>query len=135
MMSINNTINLVFKATLMARGGENFILKMPVVKLKDLADIVIEEYANKYGYKKTNIKKKIIGSRPGEKMYEELMTETEAKRAFETKDMLILLPQVDIGINPKASDYKNAKISKLKRYISRDIKPLSKEGVRKLLFS
>lgn len=134
MMSIDNTIDLVFKATLMAKGGEIFILKMPVVKLGDLTDVVIKKYSEKYGYKLNQIKKHTIGSRPGEKMYEELMTETEAKKAFETDDMLIIPPQVEIGITLKISDYKNAYKSKLERYVSRDAKPLPKEGISKLLW-
>ena len=134
MMSIDNTVELVFKSTIIAKGGEIFILKMPVVKLGDLADIVIKKYAEKYGYKPNEIKKEIIGPRPGEKLFEELMTENEAKKAFETKDMLIIPPQAEIGINLKASDYKGAQNCKLKRYISRDVKPLSNNDVNKLLF-
>jgi len=135
MMSINNTIELVFKATLIAKGGEIFILKMPVVKLGDLADVVIKEYAEKYKFKPSEIKKEVIGPRPGEKIFEELMTEIEAEKAFEIKDMLIIPPQAEFGINIKTSDYKNARNCKLKRYASRDVKPLSKEEINKLLFN
>jgi FlaA1/EpsC-like NDP-sugar epimerase len=135
-MSISNTVNLVFKATLMAKGGENFILKMPVVRLGDLIEVVLEKYAEKYGYNKQQIKKKVIGLRPGEKMFEELMTEAEAEMAFETDDMLIIPPQLELpNIEFKVSDYKNARRSKLKRYVSRDIKPLQKEKIKKLLVS
>lgn len=134
MMSISDTIDLVFKATVMAKGGEIFILKMPVVKLGDLADIVIDEYARKYGYNKKDIKKKYIGLRPGEKMFEELMTEKEAKAAFETGDMFIIPPQVALpSIKFNVADYLNARRSKLNRYTSRDVKPLTKEEVKKLL--
>ena len=134
-MSISNTVNLVFKATLMAKGGEIFILKMPVVRLGDLADVILDKYTKKYGYKKQQIKKKIIGLRPGEKMFEELMIESEAEMAFETDDMLIIPPQLVLpNIKFKVSDYKNAKHSKLKRYVSRDVKPLSKEKIITLLF-
>jgi FlaA1/EpsC-like NDP-sugar epimerase len=133
MMSIDNTINLVFKATLMAKGGEIFILKMPVLKISDLVDVAIKKYAEKYGHKPSEIKKKTIGVRPGEKIYEELMTETEAKNAFETKELLIVPPQVGRDIKLKASDYKNAKNSNLKRYVSRDVKPLSKTKISELL--
>jgi len=135
MMSVFDTIRLVFKATIMAKGGEIFILKMPVVKLGDLADVVMERYAEKYGYNKDKIKRKVVGLRPGEKMFEELMTEVEAKIAYETEDMLIIPPHLELpNIKFEASDYKNAKYSKLKRYNSRDIKPLSKEKIKKLLF-
>ena len=133
-MSISNTVDLVFKATAMAKGGEIFILKMPVIKLGDLVDGIIEKYSKKYGYKKDDIKKKIVGSRAGEKMFEELMTETEAKMAFETDKMLIIPPQLEIpNIKFEISDYQNAKYSKLTRYTSRDVKPLSKEEIRKCI--
>ena len=135
MMSISDTINLVFKATMIAKGGEIFILKMPVVKLGDMVDVVIDKYSQKYGFEKDKVKKKIIGLRPGEKMFEELMTETEATLALETEEMLIIPPQLALpSIKYEASDYQNARPSKLKSYISRDIKPLSKESIKKLLF-
>ena len=135
MMSIADTVNLVFKATIMAKGGEIFILKMPVVKLEDLVDVVVEEYANKYDHNKESIKRKTIGLRPGEKKFEELMTETEAEIAFENEEMLIVPPQLEVpNIEFEVSDYQNAKYSKLTRYISRDVQPLSKEEIKKLLF-
>ncbi|MBN2065812.1 MAG: polysaccharide biosynthesis protein [Candidatus Thermoplasmatota archaeon] len=136
MMSVKDTVDLVFKATIMAKGGEIFILKMPVVKLADLIDVIVETYAEKYNYKKEDIHKKVIGLRPGEKMYEELMTETEAELAFETKDMLIIPPQIALpSIRYEAIDYEGAKKSKLKRYVSRDVDLLSKQDIKKLLFA
>jgi FlaA1/EpsC-like NDP-sugar epimerase len=132
MMSIKNTIDLVFQATTVSKGGEIFILKMPVVRLGDLADIAIEVYAKKYGYRKEEIKKNIIGLRPGEKMFEELMTETEANKAFETDTMLIIPPPIgytDVRISP--SEYPNARQSALSRYISKDAIPLSKDNIRR----
>jgi UDP-N-acetylglucosamine 4,6-dehydratase len=136
MMSLTNTIDLVFHATLLAKGGEIFVLKMPVVKLEHLVDVIIEEYAEKYKYKKENIQKKIIGLRPGEKMYEELMTETEATFAFETDTMLIIPPQIEMpSINYTDLDYPNARPCSINRYSSKDIKPISKEEIKKLLFT
>lgn len=135
MMSIENTIDLVFKATLMARGGEIFILKMPVLKIEDLADEVIKQKAKEYGYKTSDVKKKIIGPRPGEKIYEELMTEIEAEKVYETKDMLIIPPKLDFGLKLTASDYQGAQISKMKRYVSRDEKLLTKKEIHKLLYN
>ena len=136
MMSLSDTVELVFKATLLAKGGELFILKMPVVRLGDLIDVIIETYAEKYHYKKESIKKNNIGLRPGEKIYEELMTESEAAVAFEIDDMLIIPPQLEVtSINYNVSDYPNARPSKLSRYLSRDIKPISKEEIKRLLFS
>ena len=39
---------------------------------------------------RSNIKE--IGSKPGEKLYEELMSEEETGRALETKDYFVVLP-------------------------------------------
>ena len=133
-MSMSNTVDLVFKATLMAKGGEIFILKMPVIKIGDLVEAVIEKFVNRFGYDKDDIKKKIVGLRVGEKFFEELMTETEANMAFETDDMFIIPPQLHLPlIKFELSDYQNAKYCKLKGYLSKDFKPLSKEEIKKLL--
>jgi UDP-N-acetylglucosamine 4,6-dehydratase len=135
MMSLSNTIELVFQATLLAKGGEIFVLKMPVIKLGDLVDVIIEKYAEKYNHKIASIEKKTIGLRPGEKMYEELMTETEAAFAFETDDMLIIPPQLEMpSLNFSVSDYPNARPCAISRYSSRDVKPISKEEIKRLFF-
>jgi len=136
MMSLSDTIELVFKATLLAKGGEIFILKMPVVRLGDLVDVIIDTYAEKYHCKKETIEKRIIGLRPGEKMFEELMTESEAAVAFETTDMLIIPPQLQMpSLSFGVSDYPNARRCSLERYSSRDLKPIPKEEIKRLLFS
>jgi FlaA1/EpsC-like NDP-sugar epimerase len=135
MMSIQNTIDLIFQATFMAKGGEIFILKMPVVKIGNLADTAIKYYAKNYNYKPLEIKKKIIGSRPGEKTFEELMTQNEAENAIETNDILIVPPHKEFGINLKPSDYKNGRKSKLKSYVSKDMKPLERKEVERLIFN
>ncbi len=136
MMSLSNTIDLVFQATLLAKGGEIFVLKMPVLKLGDLVDVIVEKYAEKYNYPKDNITQKTIGLRPGEKMYEELMTETEAAFAYETDDMLIIPPQIEMpSINYTTADYPDARPSSFTSYSSKDVKPLSKQDIRQLLFA
>jgi len=135
MMSVSDTIELVFKATLLAKGGEVFILKMPVIRLGDLVDVIIETFAEKYHYKKETIEKRIIGLRPGEKMFEELMTESESAVGFETDDMLIIPPQLEMpSINYSVSDYPNARPCTVDHYSSRDLRPISKAEIKKLLF-
>ena len=93
MMTIPKAIDLVFKATELTRGGEIFIFKMPALRVKDLAEVMVEELAPQFGYKPEDIKIKNIGKRPGEKIYEELMTSYEAEYAYENEDMFIVLPE------------------------------------------
>lgn len=133
-MSVSEAVNLVLRATSFAKGGEIFIFKMPVVRLGDLVDVLTEELAPKYGYALAKIQQKVIGPRPGEKPYEELMTEIEAKNAFETRDMFIVLPQVEIpGLIMEKVAYPDAKKAQVKSYTSRDAPSLSKEAIRRLL--
>lgn len=68
-------------------------------------------------------------------MFEELVSETEGAKLFETEDMLIVPPQVELpNINFEISDYQNVVYSKLNRYTSREIEPISKEEIRKSIF-
>jgi len=89
MMTPSQAVSLMLKANEMAMGGEVFVLKMPVVRLADLVDVVVEETTRKYRISE-KIEIKIIGIRPGEKRYEEIMTEDEERNALETEDMYIL---------------------------------------------
>jgi len=126
MMRISDSVDLIFKTVSISKGGEIFILKMPVIQLKDLV------YVLTLG---KNVKRKTVGIRPGEKMHEELMTGMESLNAFETKDMLIVLPTtpIKVGHKYKLSDYPGAKPCSLKRYSSKDCTPLTVTEIRRLL--
>ena len=65
---------------------------MPVVRLGDFAENVIAKVAQKYSIEKKNIKIKNIGLRPGEKLFEELMSEDEALRALELHEWKATTP-------------------------------------------
>jgi FlaA1/EpsC-like NDP-sugar epimerase len=132
-MTIPEAAVLVLEAAAMARGGETFILKMKSLKLGDLADIMIDEVARKCGYSPDEIEKKIIGLRPGEKVHEDLITETEWARTLETASMYIILSPIDKS--RKKTDYSaaGAEEPKTKNYNSKDSGLLSKEEIRGLL--
>jgi FlaA1/EpsC-like NDP-sugar epimerase len=74
-MSIEEAAQLILQAGAMGGGGEIFILRMgSPVKIVDLALDLIKLL----GYEpEKDIKIKFTGLRPGEKMYEELITEGE----------------------------------------------------------
>ena len=132
-MSIRQAVKLVLDTVNEMKGGETFVLKMPVFVLQDLVEITLEHLAPEYGYSPENIKKEIIGIRPGEKMYEELMTEEESNKAIETEDKFIILPQIKITNWKETSIYDDKIKTIQKRYSSRDITPLTKEELRELM--
>lgn len=123
-MSIDKATELVLRATQMAKGEEIFIFKMNSLYIKDLAEVMIERLAPKYGYNPSDIEIEVIGKRKGEKVYEELMTEDEAINAYETEDMLIILPE-----HPVIQVKREYKKSFLKKYTSMDAPRLTKEEI------
>lgn len=92
MMTPSQAIELILEANESATGGEVFVLKMPLVRMGDLAEVVIGEIKAQYGITE-QISIEEIGLRPGEKQFEELMTDDEASIAFEKEDMYVITPQ------------------------------------------
>lgn len=91
-MSIREAVRLVIDSAALARGGEVFITKMPVIRILDLARVMIEELAPRYGYDPKGIRIDFIGAKAGEKMYEELMSTEETRRAVELPLYFAVLP-------------------------------------------
>lgn len=91
-MSIEQSVKLVIESAIQARGGEVFITKMPVVRISDLAKAMIDELSPAYGFTSEQIKTEVIGSKPGEKLYEELMSDEETRRAVELENYFAVLP-------------------------------------------
>lgn len=96
MMTPDQAIELILKANEQAQGGEVFVLKMPLIRMADLAEVVIEEVKGQYSITE-HISIEEIGLRPGEKRFEELMTDDEARMALETEELYIIIPQFGGG--------------------------------------
>lgn len=94
-MNIQQASKLILQAGELSQGGEIFILKMPAFKVSDLAEAMVEYYAPKYGYDKEDIEVKIIGKRPGEQLYEELMTPDEMLNAYDNGDLFIIRDELN----------------------------------------
>jgi FlaA1/EpsC-like NDP-sugar epimerase len=134
-MSNSQTINLLFKVVEIAQGGEIFIFKMPVIRITDLAEVMIDELAPKYGYNADDIAIKIIGNKPGEKVYEELMTVDESARSLETEELFIVLPALKEELGAiNSSVYPKALQAELRSYRSDDTETLSKKEIKDLLY-
>jgi len=133
-MSIREAVQLVIDSAFLVRGGEVFITKMPAICIMDLAEIMIQELAPVYGYNPDDIVIKMIGIKPGEKMYEELMNHEETRRAYELLKYFVILPAFrDIyrGINYEYQNIISKTVTKL--YNSDNETILSKTKLKKLL--
>ena len=91
-MSITESVKLVLDSANLAVGGEVFVTKMPTVRIIDLAQAMIDELAPVYGHDPNTIKIEIIGMKPGEKLYEELMNTEETRRTLELSNYFSVLP-------------------------------------------
>lgn len=89
-MTIDEAVKLIFRVASLAKGEEVFILKMPILRIIDLAEVLIATYAKKFGQDPKKIKIKVVGKRPGENLYEKIVTKTEALKTLELKEMYIL---------------------------------------------
>ena len=91
-MNTREAVRLVIESALLGRGGEVFITKMPVIRIKDLAEAMIKELAPRFGEDPADIEITEIGTKPGEKLYEELMSQEETRRAVELERYFAVLP-------------------------------------------
>jgi FlaA1/EpsC-like NDP-sugar epimerase len=136
-LSISDAVDLVLKAAFLADGGEIFVLKMPNLLIKDLIEVIIEEYSPKIGKNPNDIEIKIIGSREGEKIDEKLISSIEISSLYETEDMFIIYPKIFFEHNDSyEKNIKNgAKLitDKSFRYSTDAISLIDKEQIRKLL--
>lgn len=124
-MKVDRAVELILQSLKMSCGGETFVFKMPVVSIGDLAAAVIE-----LSGKKAEIK--TIGLRPGEKMYEELMSEEESARALETDDLFVILP-FNYESGKYRDRYDSIKPAACGVYSSSDEKVVSLEQVKQML--
>jgi len=131
-MTKDDAVKLIVNATNLARGGEIFILKMPLLYLKDLFEAMKEILAPRYGFKPKQIKTTLIGIRPGEKLTEYLLTDFEMEHVLETKDFFIL-PSLFESISK--SKYSGAKKSNNLRIHFEKMEPIDIKEIKKMLKS
>lgn len=82
-ISLEEGVRLVFFAIKNALGGEIFIPKIPSYKILDVAKAIAP-----------NCKLRDVGIRPGEKLHEEMITETDSLNTIEFGDHYAILPSV-----------------------------------------
>ncbi|OGF28136.1 hypothetical protein A2477_03760 [Candidatus Falkowbacteria bacterium RIFOXYC2_FULL_47_12] len=127
-MTVGDAVNLVFKAATLMQDREIFILKMPVVKILDLAKVLLSLKKENKG-----IQIKIIGKKNGERLHEKLLTAEEAENALETKDMFIIIPREKLALQKSEHLYQGAALTKRKEFYSKNERKLTVKEIQKML--
>ena len=78
-ITLDESINFCIEALRVSKGGEIFVPKLKAYKILDLAKAI-----NK------NAKIKMVGTRQGEKINEELISSYDAKHTYESKNFYII---------------------------------------------
>lgn len=123
-MTISEAVQLVLQAGAMAKGGEIFVLDMGhPVKIYDLAKNLIRLS----GFEpETDIKIKITGLRPGEKLHEELLLAEEGLQATKNNKIFVAQPV------PTNTDNIRAEIDRLKEMVMTDAEDI-REQIKNLV--
>ena len=114
-MSISDAASMILKISLIAQDGETFILKMPSVKIEELAKSMVEVFEKRT--KQKNIPKiKISKVREYERFYEILVTTDEIQFCYDLGDMYKLSKKQSKSIlsDTQFNSETGKKISKIK---------------------
>ena len=82
-ISLDGGVDMVFHALDTAWGGELFVPKIPSYKITDVAEAIAP-----------NTEQRIVGIRPGEKIHEEMITQSDAFNTFDLGKYYVILPTV-----------------------------------------
>lgn len=95
-ISVEDGIKQVIHSIINSQGGEIFIPKMPSLKITDLAKAI-----------NPKMKLKVIGTRPGEKLHETLISLDNPDKIVEFKNYYTILPTINLFLKNQKSYFKN----------------------------
>lgn len=83
-ITLDQGVDLVFKALKESKGGETYISKIPSFKVVDLAKAMLSD-----------VKLKEVGIREGEKLHEVMITKDDSRSTYEYDEHYIIYPNFD----------------------------------------
>ena len=100
-ITLRESVNFVLRCLDKMWGGELFIPKIPSYRLTDLAKSIAPK-----------AKHEIVGRRPGEKLHEEMITETDALSTIEFDNYFVILPATSLWDTEKFRKESDSSIGK-----------------------
>lgn len=92
LMTIEDAVDLLMRSITLAQGGEVFVARMPGLRIRDLAEAMIELLAPAFGQDPHRIPIDVVGAQPGEKLFEEVVTSEELRRTVSIDDLFVVQP-------------------------------------------
>ena len=133
-MTLEEAVRLVLESVSLARGGEVFVTKMPAIRIEELAEVMVEELAPAHGHDPGDVEIEVIGAKPGEKMYEELINEEETRRTVELERYFAVVPAFKSPLKSVEYEYPNVRQRGVgKAYNSANVEPLGRGELRDYL--
>lgn len=128
-MTLEEAVRLVMESVFLAMGGEVFVTKMQVLRIADLAEVMSEELSPN-----GPVPVKVIGSKAGEKLYEELMNDEETRRTLELERYFVVVPAFKSLYANVEYSYPGVEAKDVGRpYNSANEKPMQREALREYL--
>lgn len=133
-MTLEEAATLVLQSVFLARGGEVFVTKMPSLNIGDLAKAMILIAKERKGHEQ-HIEIKIIGAKPGEKLFEELINDEEVRRTVEIDDYFAVIPAWQSVYGDIDYDYSSTQ-KQVDRIYRSDLEgKMSVEGIKSYLIT
>ena len=89
-ISLEEGVEMVFYALEHSLGGEIFVPKIPSYRLTDVAEAIGPKCS-----------KPVVGIRPGEKLHEEMITESDSQNTVQNSHYFVIVPMLH-GFDPRA---------------------------------
>ncbi len=106
-ITLDEGVDFVINGLKLMIGGETFVPKIPSVRIGDLADAM-----------GPNLKKKIIGIRPGEKIHELMCPNDTAHQTLEFKKYFVITPSIEMKF--RFDDYRKNKNKEMGKRVSKE---------------
>lgn len=83
-ITLDQGVRFVVESLKRMQGGEIFVPKIPSMKVTDLARVIAPDAAIK-----------VVGIRPGEKLHEEMISPSDARRTLDQGDRFVIQPEME----------------------------------------
>jgi UDP-N-acetylglucosamine 4,6-dehydratase len=104
-ITLQNGVDFVLQCLDKMWGGELFVPKIPSYKILDVAKAIAPD-----------CKYEIVGIRPGEKLHEEMITETDALNSVEFEKYFVILPSTQLWDIDKFRKESNSSLGEMCEY-------------------